>query len=308
MNACAEGGSTAARLFIDTVGAHTAGSRYIDKPFGSNSPGGGSKSSVGSDGRARLGSADEVLEAKIMSFSDVSNPEAIKGICERKVPGWQRASRSSDSAGIEIRQLAEGLTNQLFKVTHADASHNRCVLFRVYGRDVGHFYDPGMEVRVFELLSDYGIAPQLIAKGDGWRIEEWHYAVAVPTRHMRFASIYCQVASHVGRFHKLHRRADFVARRAEVFGIKEESDIKPVCMSNLDTWVATASGIEFADVAQQRALDEALMRLGSCERAQFLEGRAASTSTSSGHFDIRREAAWLRDTISAEVSRAQQSA
>ena len=45
--------------------------------------------------------------------------------------------------------------------------------------------------------------------GDGWRLEEWHYAVTLPCSLMNNSSVLCQVASNIGRMHKLHRRADF---------------------------------------------------------------------------------------------------
>lgn len=39
------------------------------------------------------------------------------------------------------------------------------------------FYDLDQELAVFKMLSNYRIAPKMIGKGPGWRIEEWHYAV-----------------------------------------------------------------------------------------------------------------------------------
>eukprot|EP00397_Hematodinium_sp_SG-2012_P022747 GEMP01023588.1.p1 GENE.GEMP01023588.1~~GEMP01023588.1.p1 ORF type:complete len:363 (+),score=56.81 GEMP01023588.1:656-1744(+) len=71
------------------------------------------------------------------------------------------------------------------------------------------FIDPVVELRVFKMLSKYEIAPKLIAEGPGWRIEEWHYALPLPTRVLPNPSIYCQVASQLGRFHKLQFRPDF---------------------------------------------------------------------------------------------------
>ena len=83
------------------------------------------------------------------------------------------------------------------------------VLFRVYGKNSAKFYDPAEELKHFKLLAKYRIAPRLIVHGDGWRIEEWHDAVAVPVQKMTNPAIFTQVASQLGRFHKLHNRPDF---------------------------------------------------------------------------------------------------
>lgn len=84
------------------------------------------------------------------------------------------------------------------------------LFFRIYGKDAQSFYDPVYELKVFKTLSRYRIAPQLIAcvggtdfpfvgyrcgggQGSGWRIEEWHASIAVPTKLLGNPSILCQV-------------------------------------------------------------------------------------------------------------------
>ena len=49
----------------------------------------------------------------------------------------------------------------------------------------------------------------LVYTGDGWRIEEWHYAVTLPMSLMNNPSVFCQVASNIARMHRLHKRPDF---------------------------------------------------------------------------------------------------
>ncbi|CAD7927584.1 unnamed protein product [Amoebophrya sp. A120] len=104
------------------------------------------------------------------------------------------------------------------------------VLFRIYGKDIHNFYDSDVEVRIFEALSRLRIAPRMYAKGDGWRIEEWHFAKPVSTQIMDNPSIYCQIASHLGRFHKLAYADEFAPFKNN----------QPTVMKWLDTWVERA--------------------------------------------------------------------
>ncbi|KAF4755162.1 hypothetical protein FOZ63_009332, partial [Perkinsus olseni] len=158
----------------------------------------------------------------VTDFSSLSKPAKIAELCVQKVPGWQGRVNPED---VEINQLCEGLSNQLFRVSLpkprtdsmvSDSPTNHdvpvpftSVLFRIYGKDAKSFYDPVYELKVFKTLSRYRIAPQLIAYGDGWRIEEWHASIAVPTKLLNNPSILCQIASQLGRFHKLDQRQDF---------------------------------------------------------------------------------------------------
>eukprot|EP00929_Paragymnodinium_shiwhaense_P028965 TRINITY_DN16704_c0_g1_i2.p1 TRINITY_DN16704_c0_g1~~TRINITY_DN16704_c0_g1_i2.p1 ORF type:complete len:493 (-),score=115.42 TRINITY_DN16704_c0_g1_i2:313-1791(-) len=167
----------------------------------------------------------ENVPEEVFEFSDISDPKKIAAICVKNLPGWNSYSPED----IEITQLMEGLSNQLFKVSLPKKIRKQCstttpngspdsascssgvdtALFRIYGKEVGSFYDPANEFEIFNLLSRYRIGPQLFAHGDGWRIEEWHMAVAVPCRLMGNPSILTQVASQLGRMHKLHTRCDF---------------------------------------------------------------------------------------------------
>ena len=149
-----------------------------------------------------------------ISSGDISHPDRVKKLCLEHIPGWSQVP----PADVTINQLCEGLSNQLFKVSIPSLSAvdgrkkniaDTCVLFRIYGSSVAKFYDTQEELKHFTLLSDYRIAPRLIAHGDGWRVEEWHSAVAVPVKLLTNPSIFSQVASQLGRFHKLHCRPDF---------------------------------------------------------------------------------------------------
>ncbi|CAD7927899.1 unnamed protein product [Amoebophrya sp. A25] len=106
------------------------------------------------------------------------------------------------------------------------------VLFRIYGEDITNFYDSEVEVMTFETLSRLRIAPAMYAKGNGWRIEEWHFAKPVPNAILDNPSIYCQIASHLGRFHKLGRLPDFEFLR--------RTYRKPSVLQWLDSWVSKA--------------------------------------------------------------------
>mmetsp|Transcript_91271 Transcript_91271/g.199939 ORF Transcript_91271/g.199939 Transcript_91271/m.199939 type:complete len:482 (+) Transcript_91271:128-1573(+) len=169
----------------------------------------------------------EAAPLDVLNFSDVSRPEVVRDLCHKNVPGWSAYSKEK----IAIDQICEGLSNQLFKV-HIDVAASGvipCVLFRIYGRDVATLYDQEQELDIFRTLSKYQIAPKMYANGDGWRIEEWHFAVALKTQHMRNPSILCQVASQLGRFHKLSARADFPRNILE---------LPPASIQRLDRWAA----------------------------------------------------------------------
>ena len=79
------------------------------------------------------------------------------------------------------------------------------------------------------------------------------------------ASIYCQVASHLARFHKLHRRPDFPHGKL---------DETPSCLIWLERWVQKGLKVNFTDPSQQKVL-------GSLKASR-----------------MQREAEWLRSLIS----------
>ena len=74
--------------------------------------------------------------ASLIPFSEVSNFDFIATTCVEKVPGWSLLV-GSIKEDIKIRQLMEGLSNQLFQVTISVPSSKvatspyRVVLFRV---------------------------------------------------------------------------------------------------------------------------------------------------------------------------------
>jgi len=136
----------------------------------------------------------------------VSGAQVVRSICRSRVPGWSSLAPGE----ILIDQLPVGLSNRNFRVCVAPtAAAIPCVLFRAYGEDASKFYDTELEFRIFNMLSGYQIAPRMYAFGDGWRIEEWHFAVPLPNRSMRNPAIFAQVAAQFGRLHKLSARGDF---------------------------------------------------------------------------------------------------
>eukprot|EP00656_Telonema_subtile_P047264 TRINITY_DN5416_c0_g1_i1.p1 TRINITY_DN5416_c0_g1~~TRINITY_DN5416_c0_g1_i1.p1 ORF type:complete len:517 (-),score=163.23 TRINITY_DN5416_c0_g1_i1:119-1669(-) len=148
----------------------------------------------------------EAVELK-GDLDELNSVQSIKLLCQQHTPGWA----SHDTSEITVKQLCEGLSNLSYAVSldTNKGSGIGCVLFRIYGQEVSKMYDPAVELKIFKTLADYRIAPQIIANGEGWRIEEWHYAVTLPCALMNNSSVLCQVASNIGRMHKLHRRKDF---------------------------------------------------------------------------------------------------
>ncbi|KAF4676998.1 hypothetical protein FOL47_003995 [Perkinsus chesapeaki] len=194
----------------------------------------------------------------VTDFSSLSKPAKIAALCVEKVPAWKGRVHPAD---VEINQLCEGLSNQLFRVSlpnpraTSSASDSPTdqeepvaftrVLFRIYGKDAKSFYDPVYELKVFKTLSRYRIAPQLIAYGDGWRIEEWHASIAVPTKLLGNPSIFCQIASQLGRFHKLDQRQDF----------PRSFSTEPATIKRLRSWAAEAEKVSFKEPEQRRKLE-----------------------------------------------------
>jgi len=147
-----------------------------------------------------------------------------------------------------------------------------CVLFRVYGRDVGALYDSDTELNIFRTLSHYHIAPRMYANGPGWRIEEWHFAVALKTRYMTNPSILTQVASQLGRLHKLGSRHDFP---------RDILALPPASLDRLSSWV---------DNCQEAA--EKLIEGGDSETSR----RLADLNVE----EVVKERDWLRKFALAE--------
>ena len=149
-------------------------------------------------------------------FSILSDFHHIATICVEQVPGWSSLVTNVTS-DIEVKQLLEGLSNQLFKVTLKPSTSTGSalpfgtVLFRIYGEHVSSFYDPAFELEVFTGLSQLRIGPKMIASGEGWRIEEYYESVVLKTSSLPSPSIYTQVAAQLGRLHKIHRNEKFLA-------------------------------------------------------------------------------------------------
>ena len=198
----------------------------------------------------------DTLPVDILGFSSVSDPKVIRGICVSQVPGW--SSVPADT--LIVSQLCEGLSNQIFKVSlpsvvgsqpssgspvHRSSAYS-CVLFRVHGKDSNTLYDTDMELEIFKTLSKYGIGPRLIARDvqKNWRIEEWHFSVTVPCRSLQNPSIFCQVASALARFHKLHQRRDFPMIFPK----------KPATIVRLYSWGENALKVSFSDDYQAERL------------------------------------------------------
>jgi len=91
------------------------------------------------------------LSTKI-STGDTALTEAIE-VAKELVEGW--AEKTSDQ--FQAKELAGGITNQLFRVSH-EGFH---VLVRIYGSNTEFFLDREVELQTIEALSNIGLAPAL---------------------------------------------------------------------------------------------------------------------------------------------------
>jgi choline kinase len=174
-----------------------------------------------------------IADAPPSIFNFSSTTSQIASLCGRFVPGWENYQNS-----LEISQLCEGLSNQNFRVSLVGETCNKpglmsAVLFRIHGSHSNQFYEPSEEFLVFKTLSKLGIGPQLIAHGEGWRIEEWHDSYPVPFKALANPSIHTQVAAAVGRFHKLSKSPLF----------PKELPTEPAAEKRLKLWSENASKI-----------------------------------------------------------------
>ncbi|KAH8741898.1 choline kinase GmCK2p-like protein [Cryptosporidium ryanae] len=151
------------------------------------------------------------LSESFRSFSTITDVGLIKELCITKIPGWKEIETNN----IEVSQILSGLTNQLFSVSIIDGSissslkHSK-VLFRIYGKHVGKFYDSKVELQVFRYLSEINIAPKLIADFPEGRIEEFLEGEPLTTNQLKLTHICTEVAKNLGYLHTINtKRADF---------------------------------------------------------------------------------------------------
>lgn len=169
------------------------------------------------------------------AFSTLSHFHAIATICVDSILGWRAVIGATPlTEAIEAKQLLEGLSNQLFKVSlRIPASSSipfSTVLLRIYGEHMASFYDRNYELQVFQMLSRMGIGPKLIANGPTWRLEEFHESRVLTTQMLPNPSVFCQVASQLGRLHKIHRRPEF----------PEHFDRTPITLDRVEKWTREA--------------------------------------------------------------------
>eukprot|EP00927_Polykrikos_kofoidii_P032213 TRINITY_DN27510_c0_g1_i1.p1 TRINITY_DN27510_c0_g1~~TRINITY_DN27510_c0_g1_i1.p1 ORF type:complete len:496 (+),score=56.17 TRINITY_DN27510_c0_g1_i1:71-1558(+) len=150
---------------------------------------------------------------EVQNFSEVSKPDVIRDLCRANVPGWSTLADEH----ILVEQIMEGLSNQNFKV-HLDMPEAQlrkyipAVLFRAYGDGVGQIYDTETEFEIVKALTSYGILAKLYGHGEGWRIEGWLHATNLVCKSLKNPAIFLQIASSLGRMHKLANKLDFPKR------------------------------------------------------------------------------------------------
>lgn len=177
----------------------------------------------------------EDAPAVVQKFSNVSNADMVRSLCHSHVPGWNKFPE--ERIVIDIVPEEMGLSNQNFKVYLDLSEHelmqrvlSRCVAFKVFGTAAEKLYDAELVAQIGMMLSKYGIGPAIYAKDTLWRIEDWHYSVPLPNKMMKNPSIWVQMASHMGRLHKLGARPDFP---------NEIGRLPPLSMTRLTQWPQT---------------------------------------------------------------------
>lgn len=212
-------------------------------------------------------------------FSDFSDLDTICDLCQISIPAWSMIPKQE----IKVHQILKSQTNQMFRVSvpsHLSCTPGSClhdsVAFRIHGQSMTKFYDLKYENKVFDMLGQYQIGPQLLAQGKGWRIEEWYDCVTVPTSILSNLSICAQTASCLGRIHKLHRREDFVL---PVSGNKT--------LERLKNWTQEAHQIAFENPGIQARLESLRVDEAVAHAEQLSERLSRVSSTISGQgYDI----------------------
>jgi len=100
---------------------------------------------------------------------------------------------------VEVEPVQSGTSNTLYKVN----SNASVALVRVYGPRSDQFYDPAYEQLTFQQLSEVGLAPRTLAKGNGWRIEEFIDGVPLLREELVLPSTLALIAVNLARLHKV---------------------------------------------------------------------------------------------------------
>eukprot|EP00756_Hemistasia_phaeocysticola_P000666 Hpha_TRINITY_DN10487_c0_g1::TRINITY_DN10487_c0_g1_i1::g.193429::m.193429/K14156/CHK; choline/ethanolamine kinase len=181
-------------------------------------------------------------------------PDQLLSLCQTNIPAWAGFPLSE----FDVNSLAEGLTNELHKVTLKGAEDKRImprsVLFRVFGAEIGSFYNPDLEHSVFCMFSRQGFGPMLFGQGEGWRIEEWHEAKPILVQELQWPSVLAEIAAMMARMHKLHRNPVFPAET--VFPRRSATQVR------LRQWADNCGQCKFTRESQwQRVADLRLEEL-----------------------------------------------
>lgn len=203
--------------------------------------------------------SDGSLTPPTRRFSTLSSFHSICSICVDSIPGWKLAlgEDGSFTEKIKVKQLMEGLSNQLFKVSLVNVPSNAAayttVLFRIYGEHVSSFYDPEHELEVFRVISQLEIGPKMIANGPSWRIEEYYESIVLPVSSLGNPSTFCQIASQLGRLHKLNvpleRKDPIAAHRLDKW---TNAGLQALKNLNLSEPVVASLGIDEIEREVQR--------------------------------------------------------
>lgn len=104
-------------------------------------------------------------------------------------------------ARVKLETISGGTTNTIYRLTNAENGDS--VVVRIFGAEQV-FDDEARrkETRIFEQLSQAGIAPRLRATFPNGRVEQYIPASPIRVEHMRDADVCIGVASNLARLHK----------------------------------------------------------------------------------------------------------
>lgn len=117
-------------------------------------------------------------------------------------PDW-----ASDDSNIEFVRFTDGITNTLLKAINTgkgwskDDIDREAILLRAYGNGTAVLIDREREAQNHELLSKYGLAPELLARFQNGMLYRYVKGSVTAPDDLRKPAIYRAVASRLAQWH-----------------------------------------------------------------------------------------------------------
>ncbi|KAL1874008.1 hypothetical protein VTK73DRAFT_614 [Phialemonium thermophilum] len=133
--------------------------------------------------------------------SEDSRASALRLLTELK-PDWRE-----DSEHITLRRFTDGITNTLLKAVNRrpDLSEEEAdadaILLRAYGHGTDLIIDRHRETQNHELLSHYGLAPELLARFENGMLYRFIRGTVTTPEDLRLPRIYRAVARRLAQWH-----------------------------------------------------------------------------------------------------------